>query len=97
MLCNNVDVRRCLYFEPGLPVISLVDWSVWEGGGICYCGLWKWQVHFDGFEKDTKPFFNSNLRREEQTTVGQPLDNPLDAPRTHKEPRKTKDEMEDDL
>ena len=27
----------------------------------------------------------------------QPLDNPLDAPRTHKEPRKTKDEMEDDL
>ena len=24
----------------------------------------------------------------------QPLDNPLDAPRTHKEPRKTKDEME---
>lgn len=42
-------------------------------------------------------FFSSNLRREEQTTVGQPLDNPLDAPRTHKEPRKTKDGMEDDL
>ena len=48
-----------LYFELGLPVISLVDWSVWEGegggGGICQCGLWKWQVHFDGFEKDRKP------------------------------------------
>ena len=23
MLCNNTDVRRCLYFELGLPVLKL--------------------------------------------------------------------------
>ena len=47
-------------------------------------------MHFGGFEKDTKPFFLIAISEEKNR---QPLDDPLDAPRTHKEPRKTKDEM----
>ena len=45
-------------------------------------------MHFDGFEKDTKPFLNSNLRREEQTTVGQPSGRPEDTQGTKEDQRR---------
>ena len=66
-----------LYFELGLPVISLVDWSVWKGEGWksvivvcesdrCILMALKKTGNLLGFQ------IASNLRREEQTTVGQP-------------------------
>ena len=35
MFCNNADVRRCSYFEPGLPVLCLE---------VCFAVCWQFPV-----------------------------------------------------
>ena len=46
MLCNNVDVRRCLHFELGLPVFLFPHFPFWDWFATWVCRLpfavWTW-------------------------------------------------------